>query len=327
MSNCCTKKKCKCLKFQSSYNFNVPIAGSIFLGLVEKINNYVPCVKVLPKGPDGYVPVLQTEYGLKEGLVDCAFTGLTYTFLRNTVYELYTTMPFGMSATSFVSYLFEEGAIDKLNLEAKKHDLFFYPMALLPPESGGWYNKEINTLDDFKDIKMRIYGLGRNIMEKLGATTFFIPEKEIISSIKAGIINSAEFSTIELDASIGLPKVCKYFYTPSWNQLSTVLYSVCNLQKWNSICYKSQEMIKLILKENMYNNYLFSNNNQIDYLLLYQSQLKSFQNDILDSMKKAWVDWINLPQNKDLKDEYFIMKAYEAKFNSYENFMKNNISQ
>ena len=132
---------------------------------------------------------------------------------------------------------------------------------------------------------------------------------------------------MQIDETLGLPETCKYFYTPAWNQLSTVLYFVCNLKKWNSICTHIQDMIKLILKENMYTNYLFSNDTQIDYLIKYQSQLRIFPDNVIFAMKNAWLEWLNLPKNKDLKDEYFIMKAYEAKFNSYEDFMKNNISQ
>jgi len=327
MSNCCTTKKCKCLKFQSSYNFNTPLLGTVFTTLVGKINDYVPCVKMLAKEPNGYAPVLQIEKALNDGRLDCAFTGLNYSFLLNTFYELYSTVPFGMTSTAFVSYLFEEGAIEKLNKEAEKHNLFFYPMCLVPPELGGWFNKEIKHPSDFSDIKMRLYGIGRNVIEALGGSTVFLPQNEIVPALKAGLINSAEFNIMQIDETLGLPETCKYFYTPAWNQLSTVLYFVCNLKKWNSICTHIQDMIKLILKENMYTNYLFSNDTQIDYLIKYQSQLRIFPDNVIFAMKNAWLEWLNLPKNKDLKDEYFIMKAYEAKFNSYEDFMKNNISQ
>ena len=175
MSNCCTTKKCKCLKFQSSYNFNTPLLGTVFTTLVGKINDYVPCVKMLAKEPNGYAPVLQIEKALNDGRLDCAFTGLNYSFLLNTFYELYSTVPFGMTSTAFVSYLFEEGAIEKLNKEAEKHNLFFYPMCLVPPELGGWFNKEIKHPSDFSDIKMRLYGIGRNVIEALGGSTVFLP--------------------------------------------------------------------------------------------------------------------------------------------------------
>jgi len=318
---------CKCTKnftFQSNYTLDLPIMGKTFTDLVKKINNFVPCIKMLPKGPNGYVPVVETEKAIQEGRLDCAFTGLSYSFVQKSFYELYTSIPFGMTAFAYITYLFTEG-LDKLNKEAERDGLFFYPMALLPPETGGWFNKEFTDSNDFKDLKMRIYGLGRNIIDGLGGTTVFFGQTDIIPALKSGLINSVEYSTIEIDSSIGLANECKYWYTPSWNQLSTVLYFVCNLKKWMSLCDKQQNMIKIFMKENMYTNYFSSNAKQVDYLIKYQSQLRIFPNNVIESLKESWINWLNLPENKNIKDEYQKMKTYEYKYNSYENIMKNNL--
>jgi len=322
MASCC---KCsKNLTIQSNYTLDLPVMGKTFTDLVKKVNDFVPCIKLLPKGPNGYVPVVQTEKAIQEGKLDCAFTGLSYSFVQKSFYELYTSIPFGMTAFAYITYLFTEG-LDKLNAQAEKDGLFFYPMALLPPETGGWFNKEFTNSDDFKDLKMRIYGLGRNIIDGIGGNTVFLGQTDIIPALKSGLINSVEYSIIEIDEGLGLPDVCKYWYTPSWNQLSTVLYFVCNLKKWKSLTDKQRNMIQIFMKENMYTNYFSSNAKQVNYLIKYQSQLKTFPNNVLDSLKQSWFNWLNLPQNKNIKEEYEKMKAYEYKYNSYENIMKNNV--
>lgn len=317
-NNCCCSRS---LRFQSSYTLDTPILGKVFTDLVLKINNNVMGVQLKPRGPDGYVPVPETEKAIQEGKLDCAFTGLSYSFLQNSIYELYTTVPFGLSADAYISYLFEEGGIDNLNKKAAKDGLFIYPMALLPPETGGWFQKEIESVEDFKDITIRIFGLGRNILENLGAKTVFLPQTSIIPSLKSGLINAVEFSTIEVDAHLGLPENLNYWYTPSWNQLSTVLYFVINLRKWNSLFHEQQNLIKLLLKENMYSNYISSNANQIDFLEKYKSQLRTFPKRVLYAMRDAWEQWLNEPGNENTKKEYENIKAYAVKYNAYDNIM------
>ena len=319
-------KNCKkYFKFQSSYGLTTPILGPVFTELNTKINSFVPCLTMCPKGPDGYVPVLETEKAILDGRLDCAFTGLSYSFAQNSIFELFTSVPFGIEADAYITYLFDKGGLERLNIEAEKDGFFFYPMALLPPETGGWFNKEITTIADFSDITMRIYGLGRNIMEEVGAKTVFLPQSAIIPALKSGEINAAEFSTIEIDESIGLPETLKYWYTPSWNQLSTVLYFVCNIKKWKSLTVKQQEMTKAFLRENMQNNYLTSNSKQIDYLLKYKSQLKVFPDNVLDSMKVAWENWLNKPENQEVKIEYEKIRAFGVQFSSYDDIMKKNV--
>lgn len=314
---CCTK----ILKFQSSYTLDTPILGSVFTDLVQNVNDNVIGVQLKPRGPNGYVPVPESEIAIKDGRLDCAFTGLSYSFLQNSLYELYTTVPFGLSADAYISYLFEQGGVENLNKIASTDGLFMYPMCLLPPETGGWFPKEIQSVEDFKDIRIRIFGLGRNILNNLGAKTVFLPQTSIIPSLKSGLINAVEFSTIEIDAELGLPENLKYWYTPSWNQLSTVLYFVINLKKWKSLSHEQQNLIKLLLKENMYSNYISSNANQIEFLEKYKSQLRTFPDTILNAMRDAWEQWLNEPENEKTKEEYERIKAYSIKYNAYDTIM------
>lgn len=320
-NKCC----CKYFKFQSSYDLQTPILGPVFTNLTENVNKYVPCVKFCSRGPGGYVPVVETEKAILDGRLDCAFSGLSYSALQNSFYELYTSVPFGIDADAYITYLFEKGGLDTLNNEAIKDGFYLYPMALLPPETGGWFNKEINKPEDFQDITMRIYGLGRNIIEGLGGKTLFLPQSELKNALEKGIINAVEFSTIEVDEFVGLPNLLKYWYSPSWNQLSTVLYFVCNLEKWNSLSNKQQEMIKIQLKENMYSNYLTSNSRQIEYLNKYKSQLRVFPDEVLDAMRQSWLNWLEKPENLQTKNEYVKIKAFSETFYSYEDIMKKGV--
>lgn len=318
-----TKSNCsKVFRFQSSYDLDTPIFAPTFMDLVKKLNQNVNGVLLDPRGPNGYVPVLDTEIAIKNGTLDCAFTGLSYSVLQDSFYELFTSVPFGISADSYLSYLFEKGGVKQLNKKAEKDGLFFFPMCCLPPETGGWFQKEINSIDDFKGLNMRIYGLARNIVENLGVNPVFLPQTELIPSIEAGIIDAVEFSTIEIDAFTQLPQYMKYWYAPAWNQLSTVLYFVINLKQWQSLSCKQQNLIQLLLKENMYSNYISSNQNQITFLNKYQSQLRFFPDSVLQAMRASWEQWLDKPENIEIKKEHEKIKQYGIQYESYENIMK-----
>ena len=324
-----TKKNCissKYFKFQSSYTLTTPILGDVFSELVLKMNQNVMGVQFSPRGPDGYVLVSDTEKALQDGRLDCAAYSGNYSFLKNSVYELYKTVPFGLSAEAYISYLFEKGGLDRLTQEAEKDNLFVFPMCLLPPQTGGWFQKEIQSLEDFKDIRIRIFGPGRNILEKLGAKTTFLEQSHIIPALNNGLINAVEFSVIEIDADLGLPEKLNYWYTPSWNQLSTTLYFAMNLKKWKSLSNQQQKQIKLLLKENMYSNYISSNAKQIRFLEKYRPQLRTFPDKVLKGLRDSWEEWLDEPGNEFIKTEYQRMKAYALQYSAYNSIMSRNIS-
>ena len=311
------KEKCnKKLRFQSSYLLQTPIIGKCFKDLNKQVNKFVNKVEFLPRGPDGYVSTLDLEKEISKGVnIDCAFSGLSYSFVnRNKIYELYTSVPFGIEAEAYISYIFKEGSLDILNKEAEKNNLYFYPMCLLPPETGGWYQKEINSIEDFKNIKMRIYGLSREIIKEIGGEAFLIPQNKITEATKKGIIDACEFSTIEIDESINLPSLYKYWYAPSWNQLSTILYFVINLDVWKSLTVKQRQEIQIMCKEELLENYLFSNDRQIDFLEKYKNQLKIFNDETINGLKNAFDKVLNKEENIFLKQEYTKMKDYQEKF-------------
>ena len=320
-------KKCiKKLRFQSSYLLDTPIIGNCFNDLTNQVNEFVDKVELLPRGPDGYVPTLDLEKEISEGKnIDCAFSGLSYSFIQNSIYELYTSVPFGLEPEAYISYIFKEGALDRLNKEAEKDNLYFYPMCLLPPETGGWFQKEINTIEDFKGIKMRIYGIGRQILQELGAETFLIPQNQIKESTESGSINACEFSTIQIDDSIDLPQLYKYWYAPSWNQLSTVLYFVINLDVWKSLTDKQREHIQIMCKEELLENYLFNNDIEIEFVNKYKEQLRIFNDDVLDGLRNTFNNILDKPENIEIKEEYNKMREYQEKFFAYQNLMSKNI--
>lgn len=324
-----TIKNCpprRVLRVQSSYVAGTPSIDKAFADGIAKLNQFLPNVYFQSGGPDEFVPVATTEENLVSGNLDAAFTGLSYSRLQNSFYELYTSIPFGVEANAYLSYLFEQGGVETINKEAEKDGLYLFPMCCLPPETGGWYQMEIKSPEDFKQIKMRIYGLGRNILQKLGAETVFLPQNQLIPALESGQINAIEFSTIEIDDYTNLPEKLNYWYAPSWNQLSTVLYFVMNLEKWKSLSSSEQRLLQLLLKENMYSTYINGNHKQIEIVEKHKDKLRTFPDSVLAALKKAWEEWLDEPSNESTKKEYKKIRNYAAQYKAYDSLMKRGVT-
>ncbi|MBM3623356.1 MAG: C4-dicarboxylate ABC transporter, partial [Alphaproteobacteria bacterium] len=116
-----------------------------------------------------------------------------------------------------------------------KYNIHSIMCHLIPPEASGWFRKEIKTLDDMKGLKMRFFGLGANVMQKLGVATQLLQAGEIFQALQLGTIDATEFSMPVMDLSLGFHQVAKFYYFPGWHQQATVGDLIINKAKWDSL--------------------------------------------------------------------------------------------
>ena len=147
---------------------------------------------------------------------------------------LFTSIPFGPEAPEYVGWLFFGNG---LKLYQEMYDRAGYkvkvlPAIVIPPETSGWFRKEIKSLDDLKGLKMRFYGLGGNVMEKLGVAVTALPGGEIFPALEKGVIDATEFGCPTGDEAFGFYKVAKYNYFPGWHQTLTLGELLINKDVW-----------------------------------------------------------------------------------------------
>jgi TRAP-type mannitol/chloroaromatic compound transport system substrate-binding protein len=129
----------------------------------------------------------------------------------------------------------KEGGGEKMMQELyAKYNIHSVMCHLIPPEASGWFRKEIKTLEDLKGLKMRFFGLGANVMQKLGVSTQLIQAGEIFQALQLGTIDATEFSMPVMDLSLGFHQVAKFYYFPGWHQQATVGDLIINKAKWDS---------------------------------------------------------------------------------------------
>ena len=149
---------------------------------------------------------------VSQGAVQCGHTASYYYIGKSPVLAFGTTVPFGLTAQQQNAWLYEGGGLAKLQeIYAKKFNLIQFPAGNSGMQMGGWFRKEVSTLNDLKGLKMRIPGLGGQVMAKLGVTVQTLGGGEIFQALQTGAIDASEWVGPYDDEKLGLNKIAKFY--------------------------------------------------------------------------------------------------------------------
>lgn len=157
----------------------------------------------------------------------------------------FTTLPFGMTVQEMNAWLHYGGG-----LELWKE--IYEPFNLIPMAAGnsgvqmaGWFNKEINSIEDLKGLKMRIPGIGAEVMRRAGAAAVYLPGGEIFTSLQTGVIDATEWVGPLNDRTLGLHEVAKYYYYPGWHEPSALIELIVNKEAFDSLPLDLQRIVEV----------------------------------------------------------------------------------
>jgi TRAP-type mannitol/chloroaromatic compound transport system substrate-binding protein len=153
----------------------------------------------------------------------------------------------------------------------------YAPFNLIPAAAGnsgvqmaGWFNREIKTVDDLKGLKMRIPGLGGEVLRRAGGTTVNIPGGELFTSLQSGTIDATEWVGPYNDLAFGLYKVAKFYYYPGWHEPGSTMEALINKQAFNKLPDDLQSIVLAACKAvnmDMLSEYTARNNQALDTLV------------------------------------------------------------
>ncbi|HBT33943.1 MAG TPA: C4-dicarboxylate ABC transporter, partial [Pusillimonas sp.] len=118
-------------------------------------------------------------------------------------------------------------------------------------EASGWFREEITSVDDLAGLKMRIFGLGAKVVEKLGVSAQLIPAGDIYPALELGTIDAAEFAMPAVDLQLGFHQVAKHYYFPGWHQPATLYELIINMDKWKELSKTQQAQIEMMCGDNV----------------------------------------------------------------------------
>ncbi len=190
------------------------------------------------------VPDLQAADAVSSGTVEMCHTCSYYYVGKDPTFAIGTAIPFGLNARLTNSWFYEGNGNKLLNEFYAKHNLYGMISGNTGAQMGGWFRKEINTVDDFKGVKMRIAGLAGKVVEKLGVVPQQIAGGDIYPALEKGTIDAAEWVGPYDDHKLGFQKVAKYYYYPAFWEGGPVIHSFVNLDKWNSLPKNYQTVLQ-----------------------------------------------------------------------------------
>jgi TRAP-type mannitol/chloroaromatic compound transport system substrate-binding protein len=181
------------------------------------------------------VPGLQVVDAVQNGTVECGHTASYYYFGKDPTFAFGTSVAFGPNARLNQGWWTLGGGKEVLNEFYKKYNCTALLAGNTGCQMGGWFRKEINTVDDLKGIKMRIGGFPGRVIQKLGAVPQQIAAGDIYPALEKGTIDAAEWVGPYDDEKLGFYKVAPHYYYPGWWEGGSMLFSFINLDKWNAL--------------------------------------------------------------------------------------------
>jgi TRAP-type mannitol/chloroaromatic compound transport system substrate-binding protein len=178
--------------------------------------------------PGALVPVAGIFDAVSAGSIEAGYAGIGFYTNKEPGIALYNAAPFTPDLAEFMAWIYYGGGQQVLDEVLKPHKIKAIFCGVLAPEAGGWFRKEVNTLADLKGLKMRIGGLGANVMEKVGVSTQVLGGADVFPALERGVIDAAEYSNPGVDESLGFDQAAKYYYFPGWQNPTSPEWLIVN---------------------------------------------------------------------------------------------------
>jgi|TARA_R110000744_G_scaffold111084_1_gene209262 TRAP-type mannitol/chloroaromatic compound transport system substrate-binding protein len=237
------------------------------------------------------VPALEVFDTVSRGTAEMGHAASYYWKGKVPAAQFFTTVPFGLTALEFNAWIEYGGGL-------KLWEEIYAPFNLIPMpagnpgvQMGGWFNKEINSLADFQGLKMRMPGLGGEVLKKVGASPINLPGSEIFTALQTGTIDATEWVGPYNDLAFGLYKVAKYYYYPGWHEPGSAVEAIFNKDAFNALPSDLQAIVRSAVQQanlSMLSEFTARNNAALQTLVNeHHVILKPYPQDLLLALKKA----------------------------------------
>lgn len=268
--------------------------------------------------PGALVPAAQAMDAVSQGSVDVAWAGAGWYSGKDTAFNMFSTVPFGPGIGEYLAWMYHGGGLQMAREMFAKYNLHNVPCLIIPPEASGWFRKEIKSVADLKGLKMRFFGLGAKVMEKLGVATQQLPPGEIFQALQLGTIDATEFSLPAIDQQLGFFQVAKFYYFPGWHQQATFFDLYFNKTKWDAYPDRYKAIVELACGDLVRDAIAEGESAQWKAMKEMQEkggvQIKRWPPEIIAAYEKAW--------NEVVAEESTKNPSFKRVYDSYAQFRR-----
>src|SRR4249920_423239 len=216
--------------------------GEFFAERVNKLTDGKFNIRVFAAGD--LMPAFSALDGVQQGTVEMCHTATYYYVGKDFTMGFGTALPFGLTTRQQNAWMYHGGGIDTMNTFFKDFGVIAFPAGNTGAQMGGWFRNPVNTIADFKGLKMRIPGLGGQVMARIGAVPQALPGGDIYPALERGAIDATEWVGPYDDEKLGFYKIAKNYYYPGWWEGSAMLHLCVNLEKWNALPKSYQSLVR-----------------------------------------------------------------------------------
>jgi TRAP-type mannitol/chloroaromatic compound transport system substrate-binding protein len=266
-------------------------------------------------GPGEIVPAFQVFDAVANGTVEIGNSADYYYIGKDPAFAFGTAVPFGLNTRQMNAWLSYGGGLDLLNELHAPFGIYGIPFGNTTAQMGGWFRKEIKTLDDLAGLKFRVGGVAGMVLSKLGVVPQQIPPGDIYPALEKGTIDAAEWIGPYDDEKLGFLKVAPYYYYPGWWEGCANGFLYVNSARWAELPKTYQSMMTIAASHaaaDLVAKYDARNAQAIKRLVAAGAQLRPFSTDILDASYKATTELFTelSAKNDKFKKLYDSMTAF-----------------
>ncbi|MFC3608154.1 TRAP transporter substrate-binding protein [Stutzerimonas tarimensis] len=291
------------------------IAAERFAERVNAMSNGQLTIRTYAAGE--LVPAMEVFDAVSRNTAEMGHGASYYWKGKTPTAQFFTSVPFGLSTLEMNAWL-SQGGGQQLWEEA------YAPFGVKPlaagnstMQMGGWFNREVNSLEDLRRLKIRTPGLGGEVLSRLGATTVTLPGGEVFTALQTGAIDATDWVSPYDDLAFGLHKVARYYYYPGWQQPQAVIEVLINETAWDSLPPHLQAIVSEAARAAnlaMMDDYVWNNALALEELQRQGVELRRFPDEVLDALREESEKVVaELAAQSELNGRIWAsMKAFQA---------------
>ena len=299
-----------------------PISLDTIYGGAETISQRVNALsggnfQIKPYAAGEIVPGLEVLSAVQSGAVECGHTASYYYKGKNPSFSFGTSIPFGLTAQQQNAWLYEGGGLERLNKLFSDFGIISFPAGNTGAQMGGWFKQKIEGLTSLQGLKMRIPGLGGEVMAQLGVNVQVLPAGEVYLALDRGAIDAAEWTGPYDDEKLGFNKAANFYYYPGWWEPGPTLHALTNQKAWSKLPIEYQEIFRTACYQanlEMLCKYDSLNGIALQKLINSGTKLVPYENTILKAASEASFQLYSDISAKD--------KEFNKLFNEWKRFRK-----
>lgn len=275
-------------------------------------------IQVKVYGATELVPALEVFDAVSRGTAEMGHGAAYYWKGKSEAAQFFATVPFGLTAQEINGWFYYGGGLDLWRELYAQFGLIPAPAGNSGVQMGGWFNKEIKSVEDLKGLKMRIPGLGGEVLTRAGGTAVNLPGGELFTALQSGVIDATEWVGPYNDLAFGLYKAAKYYYYPGWHEPGACLEAIINKKAFEGLPKDLQSIVLnacKVINLDMLAEFTARNPGALqDLIKKHGIDLRRFPDDVVRKLKTLSEEVVAEIAQKDA----FSKKVYD----SYQKFLQ-----